>query len=70
VSALRWPANPSQHPKQNIGDLTGLVSSLVSGDLTCFKDFIETHHSATGGGRGEIPHRRNPLAQTFKTKAG
>jgi uncharacterized membrane protein len=39
---------------ENLGDLLGLVSSRVSGDLTRFKDFIETKHSATGGWRGEI----------------
>ena len=68
MSPLRWPATPSQHPKQNIGDLLDSVSALVPGDLTRFKDFIETRQSATGGWRGETPHRRNPLAQTFKTK--
>jgi uncharacterized membrane protein len=40
---------------ENIGDLLGLVSVRVSGDLTRFKDFIETRHSASGGWRGEIP---------------
>ena len=40
---------------ENVGDLLGLVSARVSGDLTRFKDFIETRHSATGGWRGEIP---------------
>ena len=40
---------------ENIGNLLGLVSARVSGDLTRFKDFIEIRHSATGGWRGEIP---------------
>ena len=40
---------------ENIGDALGLVSARVSGDLTRFKDFIETRHSTTGGWRGEIP---------------
>jgi len=44
---------------ENIGDLLGLVSSRVSGDLARFKDFIETRHSATGGWRGEIPTPRD-----------
>ena len=43
---------------ENIGDLLGLVSSRVSGDLARFKEFIETRHSATGGWRGEIPTPR------------
>lgn len=40
---------------ENLGDLLGLVSARVSGDLARFKEFIETRHSATGGWRGEIP---------------
>lgn len=40
---------------ENLGDMLGLVSARVSGDLTRFKEFIETRHSATGGWRGEIP---------------
>lgn len=40
---------------ENLGDLLGLVSARVSGDLARFKQFIEIRHSATGGWRGEIP---------------
>lgn len=40
---------------ENLGDLLGLVSARVSGDLSRFKEFIEARHSATGGWRGEIP---------------
>ncbi|MBC7365887.1 MAG: SRPBCC family protein [Undibacterium sp.] len=40
---------------ENLGDLLGLVSARVSGDLARFKKFIETRHSATGGWRGQIP---------------
>ncbi len=40
---------------ENVGDLLGLVSARVSGDLNRFKDFIEAKHTATGGWRGEIP---------------
>ena len=46
---------------ENVGDLLGLVSTRVSGDLTRFKDFIETRHSATGGWRGEIPTPAEPV---------
>ncbi len=46
---------------ENLGDLLGLVSARVSGDLTRFKDFIETRHSATGGWRGEIPTPAEPV---------
>jgi hypothetical protein len=40
---------------ENLGDLLGLVSTRVTGDLGRFKEFIESRHSATGGWRGEIP---------------
>ncbi len=40
---------------ENLGDLLGLVSARVSGDLARFKEFIESRHSATGGWRGKIP---------------
>ena len=46
---------------ENLGDLLGLVSARVSGDLTRFKEFIETRHSATGGWRGEIPTPAEPV---------
>ncbi len=39
---------------ENLGDLVGLVSARIFGDLNRFKDFIETKHTATGGWRGEI----------------
>lgn len=40
---------------ENLGDMLGLVSARVSGDLSRFKEFIESRQSATGGWRGEIP---------------
>jgi uncharacterized membrane protein len=40
---------------ENLGDLVGLVSARILGDLNRFKDFIEARHTATGGWRGEIP---------------
>ena len=46
---------------ESVGDLLGLVSARVSGDLNRFKDFIETRHSATGGWRGEIPTPAEPV---------
>jgi uncharacterized membrane protein len=46
---------------ENLGDLLGLVSARVSGDLTRFKDYIETRHSATGGWRGEISTPAEPV---------
>jgi uncharacterized membrane protein len=39
---------------ENLGDLLGLVTTRVTGDLARFKQFIEARHSATGGWRGEI----------------
>jgi uncharacterized membrane protein len=35
---------------ENLGDLFGLMSARVRGDLGRFKDFIETKHTATGSG--------------------
>jgi uncharacterized membrane protein len=46
---------------ENLGDLLGLVSARVTGDLTRFKDFIENRRSATGGWRGEIPTSEEPV---------
>ncbi len=40
---------------ENLGDMVGLVSARIFGDLNRFKEFIETKHTATGGWRGEIP---------------
>jgi len=40
---------------ENLGDMLGLLSARVSGDLDRFKDFIESRQSATGGWRGVIP---------------
>ena len=40
---------------ENLGDMLGLLSARVSGDLGRFKEFIESRQSATGGWRGEIP---------------
>jgi uncharacterized membrane protein len=40
---------------ENLGDMVGIVSARIFGDLNRFKEFIETKHTATGGWRGEIP---------------
>ena len=40
---------------ENVGDILGLVSARIFGDLVRFKEFIESRQSATGGWRGEIP---------------
>lgn len=50
---------------ENLGDMLGLVSSRVTGDLARFKEFIETRHSATGGWRGEIPSAQEQVAGKF-----
>ncbi|MGI8605247.1 MAG: SRPBCC family protein [Verrucomicrobiales bacterium] len=39
---------------EKTGDLLGLVSARVEGDLRRFKDFIEERGRETGGWRGEI----------------
>jgi hypothetical protein len=50
---------------ENLGDMLGLVSARVSGDLARFKQFIETRHSATGGWRGEIPAPAEQLSESI-----
>ncbi len=45
---------------ENLGDMVGLVSARIFGDLNRFKEFIETKHTATGGWRGEIPASTEP----------
>lgn len=50
---------------ENLGDLLGLVSARVTGDLARFKEFIETRHSATGGWRGEIQSAQEQVAGKF-----
>jgi uncharacterized membrane protein len=43
---------------ENVGDMLGVVSARVRGDLRRFKDFIESRGKETGGWRGEI-HQPN-----------
>ena len=43
--------------KQKMGDMLGVVSRRVEGDLERFKKFIETRGRETGGWRGEIEGR-------------
>jgi uncharacterized membrane protein len=47
---------------ENLGDMLGLVSERVQGDLARFKLFIEARHAATGGWRGEIPSPTTSVA--------
>lgn len=42
---------------ENVGDMIGLVSSRVKGDLQRFKDFIESRGTETGAWRGEIKQK-------------
>ena len=44
-------------PVEKAGDLLGMVSRRVEGDLKRFKDFIESRGMATGAWRGEIHGR-------------
>lgn len=39
---------------ENVGDMVGVVSRRVQGDLQRFKDFIEARGTETGGWRGTI----------------
>lgn len=41
---------------ETAGDLVGVVSSRVNGDLERFKEFIESRGRETGAWRGEIAH--------------
>ena len=43
---------------EKVGDVIGIVSSRVEGDLLRFKEFIEARGRETGGWRGEIPQER------------
>jgi uncharacterized membrane protein len=42
--------------KEKAGDVLGVVSRKVSGDMKRFKEFIETRGTETGAWRGEILH--------------
>jgi uncharacterized membrane protein len=44
--------------KEQAGDLLGVVSRRVEGDLERFKEFIEARGTETGAWRGEIPGGR------------
>jgi len=39
---------------ENAGDAVGLISHRIENDLECFKDFLESRGSETGGWRGTI----------------
>ena len=43
---------------ENTGDLLGVASLRVKGDLERFKEFIESRGRETGGWRGEVRHNR------------
>src|SRR5262245_11434573 len=43
---------------EKVGDMVGVVSARVRGDLQRFKEFIESHGRETGAWRGEI-HQPN-----------
>jgi uncharacterized membrane protein len=42
--------------KENVGDVLGVVSRRVEGDLRRFKEYIETRGLETGAWRGTIPN--------------
>lgn len=43
---------------ENVGDMLGVVSRRIEGDLERFKEFIEARGSETGAWRGEVHHGR------------
>jgi uncharacterized membrane protein len=48
---MRWEPDT---PAEKTGDVIGIVSARVRGDLKRFKDFIESRRRETGAWRGEI----------------
>ena len=44
---------------ENVGSALGVVERRVEGDLKRFKDFVESHGTATGAWRGEIRRPEN-----------
>jgi uncharacterized membrane protein len=48
---MRWEPESAT---EKAGDLVGMVSARVRGDLNRFKEFIESRGRETGGWRGEI----------------
>ncbi|MEO5573663.1 MAG: SRPBCC family protein [Gammaproteobacteria bacterium] len=44
---------------ENVGDMLGLVSARVEGDLQRFKDFIESRGQETGAWRGRVRSGRS-----------
>ncbi len=49
-----------QSPTEKVGDALGFDDMTIKKDLKKFKEFVESHGSATGGWRGEINPRQNP----------
>ena len=45
---------------ETAGDMIGVVTNRVSGDLARFKDFVEARGAETGGWRGEV--RQDPTS--------
>ncbi|MEX5218386.1 MAG: SRPBCC family protein [Nitrospiraceae bacterium] len=43
---------------ENVGDIVGVVSTRVAGDLNRFKDFIESRGRETGAWRGDVKQSR------------
>ena len=43
---------------ENVGDMLGVASSRVKGDLQRFKEFIESRGAETGAWRGEIKQEK------------
>lgn len=49
---------------ENVGDMLGVVSRRVEGDLERFKEFIESRGQETGAWRGTIPQDSQGPSQT------
>jgi hypothetical protein len=41
---------------ENVGSALDIVDQRITGDLNCFKEFIEKHSEETGTWRGMIDH--------------
>lgn len=44
---------------ENVGDIVGVVSTRVRGDLNRFKEFVESHGHETGAWRGKVEQRHH-----------
>ncbi len=55
---------------ENLGDMLGIVSVRIAGDLQRFKEFIETRQGTPAGWRGHIAqHQTTAVASTLSSSS-